>query len=56
MHNERHDLLREHSRTRRDRLLGELRGMEAGLHAVLKTPGGDETRIIIDGHSRVFTA
>jgi hypothetical protein len=41
------DLLREHWRSRRTRILEELRGMDAGLEVLPNNPGGEEVRIII---------
>ena len=45
---ENQDWLREHWRQRRERLLGELRGMDAGLKVLPKTPEGAEVREIIE--------
>lgn len=44
---ENQDLLREHWRSRRARILGELRGMDAGLEVLPNNPGGEEVRVII---------
>jgi hypothetical protein len=43
-----HDWVRKHWRQRRDRLVGELRGMEAGLKVLPDTPEGAEVREIIE--------
>lgn len=42
------DWLRNHWRSRRERILGELRGMEAGLEVLPNAPEGAEVREIIE--------
>lgn len=42
------DWLREHWRSRRNRILEELRGTEAGLEVLPNTPEGGEVRTIIE--------
>jgi hypothetical protein len=46
---ENQDLLREHWWSRRARIQGELRGMDAGLEVLPNNPGGEEVRVIIQG-------
>ena len=45
------DWLREHWHQRRERILGELRGMDAGLKVLPNTPEGAEVREIIDARA-----
>jgi hypothetical protein len=46
--NDAHDWVRQHWRERRDRIVGELRGMEAGMKVLPDTPEGAEVREIIE--------
>ena len=48
---ENQDLLREHWRSRRARILDELRGMDAGLEVLPNNPEGKEVRVIIEGRA-----
>jgi hypothetical protein len=48
---ENQDLLREHWRGRRTRILDELRGMDAGLEVLPNNQGGEEVRVIIKGRA-----
>ena len=41
------DLLREHWRSRRDRILSELRGMESGSRVLPNSPAGEDVRSIL---------
>ena len=50
------DWLREHWRQRRERLLGELGGMEAGLKVLPNTPEGAEVREIIEAKAAELRA
>lgn len=50
------DLLREHWQGRRDRIVGELRGFEAGLEVLPTTPDGDEVRAIFQGKANELRA
>lgn len=50
------DLLREHWRSRRDRILDELRGMGAALESVPFTPAGQEVRAIIEDKAQDLRA
>lgn len=56
MHNECRDLLREHWRHRRNRILGELRGLEAGSNVLPETPEGEEVRAMIRGRATALRA
>jgi hypothetical protein len=46
-----HDWVREHWRQRRDRIVGELRGMEVGLNVLPETSEGAEVREIIEARA-----
>ena len=50
------DFLREHWRVRRDRIAGELRGLESGLRAVPNTAAGQEIRMIIQSRAEELQA
>lgn len=51
MRNDSQDFLREHWHHRRQRILDELRGLEAGLKVLPDTPEGAEVRKIIEART-----